>query len=109
MGILVSEGTLPSGVQVSNVYMSFAEETVGIQSVPTANTFLITACYRVFADPSKASGTNIRVPLSIVISGQDIDASIYGKLYDKLKTEYPNNLDSLDNNFTTASTNTPLI
>lgn len=108
MGILVTEGTLPSGIQVSNVYMSFAEETVSVQSVPTANTFLVSVCYRVFADPSKSSGTNIRVPMSIVISEQDIDASVYEKLYDKLKTNYPNSSDWHENSFPGNVQNFPL-
>jgi len=108
MGILVTEGTLPSGIQVSNVYMSFADETVSVQSVPTANTFLVSVCYRVFADPSKASGTNIRIPMSVTLLESEIDASVYGKLYDKLKTDYPNSSDWQENSFPGNVQNFPL-
>lgn len=108
MGILVIEGTLPSGIQVSNVYMSFSDETISVQSVPTANTFLVSGCYRVFADPSKSAGTNIRLPIQTVLSGTDINGSVYDKLYDKLKSDYPNNSEWHENSFPGNVQNFPL-
>lgn len=94
MGILVAQGTLPNGVQVSNVYMSFFQENIVIQSVPAANNFMITSSYRVFADPSKQQGSDIRVPLILVLSQDQVSSHPYTYLYAELKKLYP---DSTDN------------
>jgi len=97
MGILVANGTLPNGIQVSNVYMSFFQENIIIQSVPTANNFMITACYRVFSDPSKQQGSDIRVPLVLVLSHEQVSSHPYTYLYAELKKLYPDSTDWIDN------------
>lgn len=97
MGILVTNGTLPNGIQVSNVYMSFFLESVVIQSNPLSNTFMISTSYRVFADPSKKQGSTIRFPIHVVMNHSDCVLNPYTYLYENLKTTYKNNTDWMDN------------
>lgn len=91
MGILVSEGTLPSGVQVSNVYMSFRNEVVYI-SVGGGNKngettqWNINTHYRVFKDPAKTT-SDIRVPFCVF--AKDITRPVYAILYEQLECIYP--------------------
>jgi hypothetical protein len=108
MGILVT-GTLPSGISVSNVYVSFADETIMTRSIPSANTFGVTACYRVFSDPSKVNGCNIRAPIQVVLSNSQIGDSIYGHLYAQLKTIFPDSTDYHENSVPAQSSNVPLL
>ena len=110
MGILVANGTLPSGVQVSNVYMSFSDETIQVQSIPTANNFVFSTSYRVFADPSKVYGSNIRVPIRVIITQPEALSHPYTFLYQQLKTLYPDNTDWFENSTPTEpSMNNPLL
>lgn len=91
MGILVQEATLPMGLTLSNVYISFAGETIYIN--PKMNDmYRVSTTYRVYKDPSKESGTNITAPLSLNV--QDISRdTIYGMLYEELKIIYPDSID----------------
>jgi hypothetical protein len=97
MGILVANGTLPNGIQVSNVYMSFCQENITTQSVPIANNFMVSACYRVFADPSRQKGSNIRIPIVIVLPQSDMESHPYTYLYAELKKLYPDSIDWTEN------------
>lgn len=108
MGILAS-GTLPSGISVSNVYASFSDEIIMTRSIPNANTFAVSACYRVFSDPSKVNGSNIRAPIQVVLSNTQISDSVYSHLYAQLKTIFPDSTDYHENSVPAQSPNVPLM
>ena len=90
MGILVT-GNLPSGILVSNVYISFNEEPIYVSPTDTGM-YRINSTYKVFTDPTKTQGSNIRIPITIQLN--DISPGIYSLLYEELKSIYPNNVDS---------------
>jgi hypothetical protein len=96
MGILAS-GTLPSGVQVSNVYMSFCNETIYVKSNSDFNIFEYTTCYKVFADPTKAGGPAARIPLQFIVPNTAYDQSAFKIAYAHLKTLYPDSVDYFPN------------
>ena len=88
MGILVPEATLPMGLVLSNVYISFGGETVYINPKNQLDMYRVSTTYRVYKDPSKEGGTNITVPISVSVA--DIAReSIFGILYEELKIIYP--------------------
>jgi hypothetical protein len=90
MGITVPQATLPSGINVSNVYMSFANEVIYIS--PTSNSKnVINSYYNVYKDSTKTLGTNIRIPICVIVD--DISVSVYTLLYDNLKQTYPGSTD----------------
>jgi hypothetical protein len=91
MGIIVSEGILPSGIPISNVYMSFSSETVYIFPKNIDDKYIIQTYYKVYKDDTKQPDTNIRIPLAIQVS--DISVGIYTTLYENLKQIYPDSLD----------------
>jgi hypothetical protein len=95
MGIIVADGILPSGIRVSNVYMSFFSESVYVKAEPSG--FSLSACYRVFKDPSKQTPSDMRVPMFVAIGNSEINGSIYDILYRELKKTYPNSTDFKDN------------
>jgi hypothetical protein len=92
MGLFVSQATLPSGIQVSNVYMSFNGEVVYTQQYGTSgNVWQVSSHYKVFSDSQKSLPTNTRVNLNVLTSNANID--VYSELYWKLKEVYPQTLD----------------
>jgi hypothetical protein len=91
MGILVSDCVLPSGISVSNVYMSFDSEVVYVSPRGSDGIYSINANYKVFKDNTKQPGTNIRVSLSAQVS--DISVGVYTSLYKTLKQIYPDSVD----------------
>jgi hypothetical protein len=91
MGILVSDGTLPSGIPVSNVYMSFSGEVIYILPNPACNNYTINTNYKVYKDETKQPGSDIRLTLSIQVN--DINVGVYTSLYENLKQIYPNSVD----------------
>jgi hypothetical protein len=93
MGILVPEANLPMGITVSNVYMSFSNET--IYTCPQQGNYIINTTYKVYRDQTKGPDTNIRIPISVSvnnITGRDV----YSILYDELKKSYPGSQDVID-------------
>jgi hypothetical protein len=97
MGILVSDGVLPSGIQFSNAYISLNDESLYVKAHPLTNTFQITTCYRLFSDPSKANGTNIRVPIQVTVANTEMTVSVYDHIYTAIKNQYSNSMDYHDN------------
>jgi hypothetical protein len=93
MGIIIIDGTLPSGVPISNVYASFSDEPV-YTSQMGENAWRINSFYNIFNDSSKSNGSNIRVNLATTTSNIS-DGSPYFFLYEALKIVYPNNVDSI--------------
>jgi hypothetical protein len=90
MGILVPEANLPMGVTVSNVYMSFSGEV--IYTIPRSGQYNINTYYKVYKDESKQPDTNIRIPISVLVSNI-VGRDVYTILYDELKTLYPGSTD----------------
>lgn len=89
MGIFVQQATLPSGVQVSNVYMSFSGEVV--YTTQYSGKWRIQSTYKVFKDQiSTKTGTNIKIEFATVVT--DL-SNPYGHLYDALKEAYPGAVD----------------
>jgi hypothetical protein len=89
MGIHVKYGTLPTGIDVSHVYMCFRREVVYVtQSLKPK--YIINANCRVY--PISAS-TNPNQSYDIIVPVQvktdDISAGVYTYLYDQLKRDYP--------------------
>jgi hypothetical protein len=89
MGILVPESVLPSGIAISNVYMSFTSETIYVRKNQTK--YSISSWYRVYKDDTKQLDSNIRIP--ILCEVDDISQGVYEILYDKLKEHYPDSFD----------------
>ena len=91
MGILVTDGILPSGIPVSNVYMSFGSECITIFPKNTDGLYTIQTFYKVYKDDTKQPNSDIRIPLAIQVS--DISVGVYTSLYENLKQIYPNSVD----------------
>jgi len=89
MGILVPEATLPMGITISNVYMSFSGEV--IYTCPTNGQYTINTSYKVYKDETKQPDTNIKIPLTVHVS--DISVGVYTSLYENLKQIYHDSVD----------------
>lgn len=109
MGILVPEATLPSGIKLSNVYMSFTGEVVFVSQVmnsmgpPTTmqdkysknHQWQISSHYKVYpSKPQRGTESNIRVPFSNIVPV--ISQSPYDYLYKALVDSYPNSTADID-------------
>ena len=96
MGILVASATLPSGVQVNNVYMSYNRETVHITPLlPSGTGFRVFTHYNVFGGNDQSKVSNIRIIHDFNITESEIEDGIYFHLYDKLKLAYPGAVDKI--------------
>lgn len=91
MGILVNEGTLPSGLPVSNVYMSFGNDVIYVYPKSGNDMYTVRGEYKVYRDETKFPGTDIRIQTSTEVS--DISTGVFQILYQKLKEEYPDSQD----------------
>jgi hypothetical protein len=91
MGILVSEGVLPSGIPVSNVYMSFDSEVIYVSPRNADGRYIITANYKIFKDDTKQPSSDVRLPLAIQVN--DITVGVFQSLYENLKQIYPSSVD----------------
>jgi hypothetical protein len=91
MGILVYEGTLPSGIPVSNVYMSFGSEIVYISPKSPDDRYTVNTHYKVYKDDTKNPNSDIRIPFAIQVN--DISVGIFQSLYENLKQIYPDSVD----------------
>jgi hypothetical protein len=87
MGILVPEATLPSGIYVSNVYMSFSGEVVYVTPRNEDGRYRVNTWYRVYKDDTRQPDTNIRIPMSVTVN--DIgERHVYDILYEELRALY---------------------
>lgn len=91
MGILVTDGILPSGIPVSNIYMSFDSEVIYVSPKNADGIYTITANYKVFKDDTKQPNSDVRIPLAIQVN--DISVGVYTSLYENLKQIYPDSVD----------------
>jgi len=109
MGILVPDATIPMGLTLSNVYMSFTGEQISIYPVLGSNIFIINTNYRIYKDSTKRHETNIRIAIQVETS--NISSGVYVILYDKLKVLYPGSTDVFDPEIvpTVSSSNTLII
>ena len=94
MGIFAT-GTLPSGVQVSNVYISFNDETIYVRPGISGN-IEYTTYYKVFADSSKQGDFFIRVPLFLSIPKEQDTKRVFDLIYDHIKTLWPGSTDVIE-------------
>ena len=94
MGIIVTDSTLPSGLPVNNVYMSFGTECITIFPKNPEGLYTIQIHYKVYKDDTKQPNSDVRIPLTVQVS--DI-SNIFQTLYENLKQIYPNSTDSLVN------------
>ena len=101
MGIFVTQGTLPGGVQVNNVYMSFTGE--GVYVAQNGNsTWTISSSYTVRNSKSVES-SSIRVP--ITASAKSIITNPYNILYQALQKQYPNSVAVIEPSQQTKTSN----
>ena len=91
MGIIVPEATLPSGIKVSNVYMSFSGSMVYVEPKYPNDIYTVRSNYKVFKDETKQLDTNISIPFAIQVN--DISVGVYISLYENLKQVYPSSID----------------
>lgn len=99
MGIHIKYGTLPTGINVSNVYACFRGEVVYV--TPSLKPrYIINTSYRIY--PLSASGAPMsagKIKYDIVVPIQvktdDISAGVYTYLYDQLKRDYPDYINLL--------------
>ena len=91
MGILVTDGILPSGIPVSNIYMSFDSEVIYVSPKNADGIYTIPANYKVFKDDTKQPNSDVRIPLAIQVN--DISVGVYTSLYENLKQIYPDSVD----------------
>jgi hypothetical protein len=103
MGILVSEATLPSGIQVSNVYMSFSDEPVYMSRLPDG--YQVYSYYKVWSNSLRDKPADIRILLTI--KSPNADNSVHSILYDGLKQLYPNYTDHYNNIVSTCNIANP--
>jgi hypothetical protein len=92
MGIFVSEGVLPSGIPISNVYMSFSGSVVYVEPKDPNDTYVVRCFCKVFKDQeSKAPQPDIT--FQVVNQVSDISVGVFQSLYENLKQMYPNSVD----------------
>jgi hypothetical protein len=103
MGIFVPQATLPSGIKLSNVYMSFSGEVV--YTAQFQGKWRVQSNYKVFKDQVSAKNgySNIRIEFATVVD--KFTSNPYICLYDALKQEYPGAVDVIDLNQTVQTSN----
>lgn len=86
MGLLVRSGTLPGGIGVKNVYMTFSDFPVYI--MPKGNgQYEIRGYYSVY--PSENERKQRDTIIDLISSVTDVSGSLHAMLYLKLKEVYP--------------------
>ena len=96
MGILVEKGTLPSGIEVSNVFMTFRGEIIYVCKACRPK-YIINSIYRVYTPSLSTSsmGSNesriVDIKVPIQVQTNDISRGVYEYLYEELKRQYPLN------------------
>jgi len=98
MGIFVPSATLPSGITVSNVYMSFTGEAVYTAQVQDKgpNQWRIQSNYKVFKDQISARRGNSNIRINFATSVDIFEKNPYDLLYTALKQEYPGSTDVIE-------------
>lgn len=107
MGILVPEASLPNGITVNNVYMSFASEVIYVHPRNTDGSRHVTSNYRVFKDCTKTPYSDIKFPISVIVTSDPYE-NVHDLLYSELKQAYPGSEDSLVNSVTPTHPSPPV-
>jgi hypothetical protein len=105
MGIFVPIATLPSGITVNNVYMSFTNEVVHTGQVsspidpatgkPDPNKYFVSSWCNVYADKKTAkSGVQSAIRFNVNTKVPSLTSS-YEALYVKLKDMFPESIDDI--------------
>jgi len=110
MGIFVPTATLPSGITVNNVYMSFTNEVLYVMQSPdmSCDLYQMTSYCNVFPSrkAAKQGGqSNIRFNVTTKVSNLICG---YQALYTELKNMYPNALDVIEPSQVTPMSNITL-
>ena len=105
MGIFVPTATLPSGITVSNVYMSFANEVLYVMQSDTQQ-YQVTSYCNVFKSKAHVKNTssirfNVTTKVSNIVCG-------YQALYSELKGMYPGSVDVIEPRQMTPMSNVTL-
>jgi hypothetical protein len=128
MGIFVPSATLPSGVTVSNVYMSFSNEVVYLGQLPAGyvpqpssappkpavppppgGPPLVDTSIKEYPYRWRISSTykvysgqtsrgNSEIKIHVEVDINDLNTNPYGLLYNKLKAQYPGSTDVIEPN-----------
>lgn len=113
MGILVPEASLPMGVTVSNVYMSFTGEVIYISPQTQSNKmYVVSSSYKIYKDSTHIPETNIRIPISIPLYSMNqsgVPSNPYEMLYNELKLMYPGSTDVIESNDETSGGTLPIV
>lgn len=97
MGIFVPTATLPSGITVSNVYMSFTNEVLYVMQSPN-DQYQMTSYCNVFLNRSMAKrGTPSNIRFNVTTKVSNVMCG-YQALYNELKTRYPSASDVIEPN-----------
>lgn len=119
MGIFVPSATLPDGISLENVYISFRSENINIYvgqfttpimtplrgppvmftPVPHSFKWRISSHYKIYTSKEAAlqnKVSSIRIPMNVDVD--HIGDSPYGILYNKLKEQYPGSYDVIEPN-----------
>ena len=88
-----------NGVQKTNTYISFANETLYLRQAAVVGTmtYTVSANYRIFWDEAARDNGLSFIDLKSIVTTipQDmLTSNMYGCLYDELKKIYPNSIDT---------------
>lgn len=92
MGVFVSDGVLPSGIPISNVYMSFSGSLVYVEPKNPNDLYTVRAFCKVFKDQESKS-LQPDITFQVVNQVSDISVGVFQSLYETLKQIYPSSLD----------------
>lgn len=90
MGIDITSGTLPQGLEIGKCYLSFRGEVIYISQCGDQK-WLISSQYRLLSNvyDNVVGGSDVvRVPIRVEVD--NLDRNPYGVLYDALSKQYPN-------------------
>jgi hypothetical protein len=93
MGLLVNNGTLPGGIEVSNIYMTFSDFPVYIMPKGKGQ-YDIRGFYSVYPSES-APRTTRDTSIELTAPVTDVSGSLHSMLYAQLKSLYPDSTNML--------------
>lgn len=97
MGIILTDVyTLPSGIELSNAYVSFFQEQLFLQpqNFPDIGQgFMVNSCYRVYKDKTAREEIKDVVEKGAIMNTTSSLSDAYTQLYTALKLKFPNSID----------------
>ena len=98
MGIILTDVySLPSGINLSNAYISFYQEQLFIQptiGIDTSTQYMVSSNYRIYRDQEARDLVLGVVEKSAIMNTSDTIADAYSQLYVALKQKFPNSIDA---------------